>query len=612
MCGIFGYFQRKGRGLSARQLEKMQHRLYHRGPDGQGLFDRAPGMAIGNNRLAIIDVEGGDQPFFTRDGKVGLVQNGEIYNYIELREDLIARGVELHTHSDTEVLLHMFLEFGPDFVHQLTGMFTIAVADGRDGTLWIYRDPLGVKPMFITEFDGDILFASEIKALLDCDIPRVVDTEALHHYMTFGYVPAPWTMFKGVRHLMPGHRMCITKDAVRTECWWDLSTQQTQPITQDEFNDRFINLMRRSVELRMRADVPFGAFLSGGLDSSTIVGLMQQQSSTPIRTFAIGFEDARFDESKFAQIAADRFGTNHSMEVVGPEIVSQWGRTIYFCDQPHSDVSFLPYNQLAKSAVRDHEVKMVLTGDGGDELFGGYQHYTDFFATNPDVTNANMAARYLQHRALIQESEKHSLYSPALSKQTAGLNTTDVAQGWLDKVQHWDLHNQAMWLDVSLLLPGNNLVKPDRMTMAESLEARDPFLDKALAEFAFTVPGDFKIRNGEPRYAYKQAVKDMLGDELTFRKKSMFTVPIGEWFKSVLRPATEVFLSPSRIAERGLFNPDAVQTMMREHFSGNDHTRQLRQLIALELWHLVFIDQKEVSPENASGLINDALMVSSV
>jgi asparagine synthase (glutamine-hydrolysing) len=612
MCGIFGYFQRKGQGLTASQLEQMQRRLFHRGPDGQGLFDAVAGMAIGNNRLAIIDVEGGQQPVISADGRVGLVQNGEIYNYIELREELIARGVQLKTHSDTEVLLHLYLEFGPEFVHKLSGMYTIAIADVREGCMWLYRDPMGVKPLFITENEGTLLFASEIKALLDCGIPRKVDTEALHHYMTFGYVPAPWTMFQGVRHLMPGHRMRITKDAIKTDCWFDLSQQESAPITQDEFNEKFISLMRRSVELRMRADVPFGAFLSGGLDSSTVVALMQQQSDTPIRTFAIGFEDVRFDESKFAQMAADRFGTNHSMEVVGPDIVSQWGRTIYYCDQPHSDVSFLPYNQLAKSAVRDKQVKMVLTGDGGDELFGGYQHYTDFFAKNPNLTPPQMAERYLGHRALIQESEKQNLYSADLTRQTAGLNTVTVAQSWLDKVQHWDLHNQAMWLDVSLLLPGNNLVKPDRMTMAESLEARDPFLDKDLAEFAFTVRGDFKIQHGEPRYAYKQAVKNLLGDELTFRKKSMFTVPIGEWFKSVLRPATEVFLSPKRIESRGLFNPDAVQKMLHDHFNDIDHTRQLRQLIALELWHLVFIDQAEISPENASSLINDALLASTV
>lgn len=607
MCGIFGFFDRDRASLTHDQLVSMGERIAHRGPDGNGVFE-SPGVGIGNMRLAIIDLAGGLQPFISDDGKVALVQNGEIYNYIELRNELLDRGVTLKTRSDTEVLLWLYLLEGKEFVHKLNGMFVIAVADQRTDELLLVRDPLGVKPLYVCEQGSRLYFGSEIKSILDAGVPRRTDHEALHHFLTFGFVPPPFTMFAGIRHLMPGHMVTVSKSGSRAECWWDLSTQQPREISQPEFDEKFLSLLDRSVQMRMRADVPFGAFLSGGLDSSTIVGLMQRHSTHPVRTFAIGFEDPRFDESEFSRQAAERFRTDHTLEFVGPEIVHQWARLVYHCDQPHSDVSFLPYNRLAQLAVK--HVKMALTGDGGDELFGGYEKYTNFFEKHPDG-GPNFARDYHDHISLFTESDKRTLYSPEMFAASQGLDTLDLTTALLDKVPHWDRRNQALWLDVALLLPGNNLVKPDRMGMAESLEARDPFLDKQLAEFAFTVSGEFKMKGNETRAAYKLAVRNLLGDALTYRPKRMFTVPIGEWFRDVLRPATHGLLKSEQFRSRGLFDPARVDQVLADHESGKDQTRQIRQLMALELWHRIFMDQSTLSPQAASEIM-ESVMVAKV
>lgn len=350
------------------------------------------------------------------------------------------------------------------------------------------------------------------------------------------------------------------------------------------------------MRLRMRSDVPFGAFLSGGLDSSSVVGLMGKFTDQPVKTFSIGFHDERFDESAWGQMASDRFGTDHHIEFVGPEIVHKWVSAVYHCDQPHSDVSFLPTMRLSELAVK--HVKMVLTGDGGDELFGGYTKYSGFFNKfGTDQRYELFSKEYHQHITLFSEVDKRGLYSGHQAAKVTGLDSFEITKGWLDQVPQFDRINQALWLDVALLLPGNNLVKPDRMAMAVSLEARDPFLDRRLAEFALSVPGDMKVRGDVTRYGYKLAVRNLLGDELTYRPKRMFTVPIGEWFKDVLSGFTRSLLHSERFLDRGLFEPTVVNRMLDEHESGAvDHTRQIRLLLALEIWFRLFIDRSELDP----------------
>jgi len=601
MCGVYGYFDRKGRGMPQPVVDQMAVSLVHRGPDGRG-EDHRGACAVGNMRLAIIDVEGGDQPFFSDDGSVSVVQNGEIYNYVELRQELAAAGVAFRTHSDTEVLLQLYLRHGAGFLDKLSGMFAIAVADRRTGTMLVARDPIGVKPLFLYD-DGDrLLFASEIKSLLRAGVPRRMDDEALHHYLSYGYVPAPWTLFQGVRHLMPGCLIEVSSTKTEIRRWWDLTRQEQRAWSIEEFKETFTALLSRSVEIRMRADVPFGAFLSGGLDSSTVVGLMGRYTDKPVRTFSIGFHDERFDESEYARQASERFGTDHTLDFVGPEIVADWAKAVYHCDQPHSDVSFLPTMRLSHLAVQ--HVKMVLTGDGGDELFGGYEKYTDFFSR--DVSGQDDQAfsdSYHDHISLFTEDLKRSLYSATQRRVASDWDTRTVTREAVAQVPHWDRRNQAMWLDVSLLLPGNNLVKPDRMAMAVSLEAREPFLDRALTEFAFQVPGSLKLQGNVTRWAYKETVRDLLGPELTDRKKRMFTVPIGEWFKDSLRPLTWALLTEGPFLDRGVFDQETVQQVLERHEQGSaNHTREIRQLVAFELWCRTFLDADGSAPVQVSEL----------
>ncbi|MFM9872941.1 MAG: asparagine synthase (glutamine-hydrolyzing) [Fimbriimonadaceae bacterium] len=594
MCGIQGFFDRSGQ-VSRELCEQMGKCIRHRGPDDRGVFT-SDFAAIGNMRLSIIDLESGHQPMVSADGLVAVVQNGEIYNYVELRAELEGIGYSFNTKSDTEVLLNGFLEWGVGFVARLTGMFAIAIWDGRSDDLHVFRDALGVKPMFLCKSGDRVFFGSEIKAILAAGVQRKVCNEALHHFLSYGFVPPPYTLFAEIRHLMPGWFVTISPTGLTETQWWNPEQTEVKPIEEAAFVDQFNELLEESVRLRMRADVPFGAFLSGGLDSSSIVGMMGRFTDQPVKTFSIGFHDERFDEAMWGRMASERFGTDHHVEYVGPEIVHKWVSAVYHCDQPHSDVSFLPTMRLSELAVQ--HVKMVLTGDGGDELFGGYTKYSSYFQKNGvNQSRDEFIQGYHRHITLFSEEEKIGLYSGVQAHRVSSLESVDITKAWVEKVPQFDRINQALWLDIALLLPGNNLVKPDRMAMAVSLEARDPFLDKYLAEFALSVPGDLKVRGDVTRYGYKKAVQELLGDELTYREKRMFTVPIGEWFKDVLAGFTRSLLHSDRFAERGLFEPSLVNDMLEEHESGvRDHTRQIRLLLALEIWFRLFIDRSELNP----------------
>lgn len=336
-------------------------------------------MALGNQRLSIIDLDQGHQPFVSDDGQISVVQNGEIYNYIELAKELADEGRPCKTHSDTEVLLRLYERDGIDFIHKLNGMFTIAIYDGRKDELLLVRDRIGVKPLYLYEQNNRFLFASEIKSILAAGIPREMDPEALYHFLTYNYVPPPFTMFKGVRHLMPGEAMRIGRNSSQTFKWWDLGQISTETKSESAWIEEFNDVLEDAVRLRLRSDVPFGAFLSGGVDSSSVVGYMAQNMSEPVNTFCIGFHEKKFDESAYAQEASDRFQTRHVMEKMDPNMMDLWPLATYFCDQPHGDVSFLPTYRVAELAVK--HVKVVLTGDGGDELFAGYDKYRNFFRT---------------------------------------------------------------------------------------------------------------------------------------------------------------------------------------------------------------------------------------
>lgn len=589
MCGIYGYFDRAGQSLPADVLGAMDASLVHRGPDDSGVFS-ADGAAVGNRRLSIIDIDGGHQPFVSDDGRIALVQNGEIFNHVELRAELQRQGVRFASdHSDTEVLLRLYEREGLDFLHRLNGMFAIAIYDARgaEPVVSLVRDRIGVKPLFIRDDGRRVVFGSEIKALLPALAGRpMLDLPALQHYLAYNFVPPPFTLFDGIRHVMPGTVVSITRSGSRTRRWWSLADQHVGLHGFAEWQDAFIGLLDDAVRLRLRSDVPFGAFLSGGVDSSSVVALMARHVREPVRSFCIGFPDVRFDESPYARDAARRFGTLHREQIVQPDLLDDWSRVLWHCDQPHGDASFMPTLKVSELAAR--EVKVVLTGDGGDELFAGYDKYASFMADPAlrDLPAADFARHYVEHTGLFGADARAALFQPWLRARLAGVDSVrDVAAPWFEQASHFDRVNQMLYLDMMLLLPGNNLVKPDRMGMAVSIEARTPFLDWRMMEFAFRAPGDTKLRDGDKKHWFKRAVEPLIGSDLAHRRKQMFTVPIGEWFRGPRRQwLHDLLFAPGAIGAT-LFDPAQVRRLFEDHVAGRaNRTRELRALAALELW----------------------------
>lgn len=593
MCGIYGYFDRSGAAFPEGTLHEMDRLLTHRGPDDSGHMHFSHG-AIGNRRLSIIDIDGGHQPMSAAEGKVSVVQNGEIYNFVELTEMLRRDGIHLRTRSDTEVLLALYLRDGVDFVRHLNGMFAIAVHDGRGDrpVLHLYRDRMGVKPLYVHDDGTRLVFASEIKPIFATGVRPVANREALHHFLVLNYVPPPLTAFEGIRHVAPGGRLSISPTGMVEDQWWRLADLEPEPMKLADASAELLALLDDAVRIRLRADVPFGAFLSGGIDSSTVTGLMSMHMSRPVDTFSIGFEDQRFDETRHAEAVARRFGTNHRHEIVSPRMLDRWPEVLGHLEQPHGDVSFMPTLRVAELAAS--ETKMVLTGDGSDELFAGYDKYRDFFHADASFTDDTAFANSYMDSALtlFPETSLHdTLYSQGAARAVSGVSTRNLIAGHLADVPQFDHLTRALYLDSLLLLPGNNLVKPDRMGMAVSLEARTPFLDYRIVELAFRMSADLKLRNGETKHVLKHTVRPLLGASLTDRSKQMFTVPVGEWLKQDLAGHARDMLLTDRFNDRGLFQPDTVHVLLESHIQGSrNNTREVRALMALEHWHRLFID----------------------
>jgi len=590
MCGIFGYWNRQRQDLSGATLNAMANALKHRGPDDEGIRHQPRrGVAIGNRRLSIIDLGGGHQPFVSDDGLIAVVQNGEIFNHVELAVELRTQGVRLDTHSDTEVILRLYEREGIACLRRLNGMFAIAIDDAREDALYLTRDRIGVKPLYVHDDGQRMVFGSELKALWPALTRKPgMDLEAIHHYLTFNYVPAPWTAFEGVRHVMPGTWQRYTRSGgVQTQRWWSLADQREQDHDFDAWAEEFMALLDDATRIRLRADVPFGAFLSGGVDSSTIVGLMARHVKEPVKTFCIGFEDPRYDESAYAAQAAQRFCCKHTAEVAELNMLDRWPMVLYHLDQPHGDASFMPTLRVSELAAK--HVKVVLTGDGGDELFAGYDKYAQFFA-RPDtlsLSQTDFKRSYFDSISLFSPKAKAALYRPEVRARLAGVDSfSEAAAPWFEEARHFDRINQALYLDMQLLLSGNNLVKPDRMGMAVSIEARTPFLDWRMMEFAFRSRGATKLSaQGDKKHWFKRAAVPLIGEDLAYRKKQMFTVPIGDWFKGGLHGWLRQTLTGSEVIGQ-LFEPVVVNRMLDQHRdSSGNFTRELRALAALALWH---------------------------
>ncbi len=626
MCGIAGFISKeKNSPVRAREilLDKMCGIITHRGPDEQGTVVRER-AALGMRRLSIIDLKSGQQPIYTEDGNLAIVFNGEIYNFRELKKDLERRGHRFKTNSDTETIVHAFEEFGENCLEHLRGMFAFAIWNFREESLFIARDRVGKKPLFyaVTK-TGDFVFGSELKTLLTHrEIEREIDFAALDAYLTFGYVPEEFCIFKNVQKLAPAHFLTFKNGEIQTEKYWDFNYAKTENVkSETEYIEILREKIKDAVNVRLISEVPLGAFLSGGVDSSSVVAMMSQISDAPVKTFSIGFNEDTFDELKYARVAAEHFKTEHHEFVVTPDLVEIVDELIWHFDEPFADSSALPTFMVAKMA-REF-VTVVLSGDGGDELFAGYSRYvTDKrrsgFARLPKAIRQNVLQavaeklphafygknylhnvsldavdRYIDSVSQFNGARKKLLYSKDFQSKlngAAGAGERNFKQ-FAESVSTGETIDKLLYLDSKTYLPSDILTKVDRMTMANSLEARVPLLDHKLIEFVVAMPANLKLKNLETKYIFKKAMEGTVPRSILYRKKQGFGLPISEWINAQLREKIHGDLSDRRFSERGYFEKSYVQTLLNEHAKGRrDHSHALWLLWMLELWHRKFVD----------------------
>lgn len=585
MCGIAGYVNIPVNDNNF--IINYTNSIKHRGPDEDGYY-KTTNACIINTRLSIIDLSTGRQPFVSDCGKIAIVQNGEIYNFIEVRHELIKLGYIFKTQSDTEVILNSYIHWGEDFVEKLNGMFAIAIIDQKLNKLLLYRDRLGVKPLYIYRKNDVILFSSEIKSFLKYpDFDKSINYQSIHNYFIFNYIPIPETIFKFVNHIKPGHKCIIDLSdfSVKFHKYWSLENKSSDLIlSEEEYIDSINDLLVDATKIRLRSDVPIGAFLSGGLDSSLICAYAKDIVGTTFNTYTIGFREKEFDESAYAKYIAEKYQLNNKVKYLEEDIISMWGKVTWYNDQPHGDISFIPTFILSEFAAKDH--KVVLTGDGGDELFAGYTKHLAL------ANNQAESSDYFDSISLFKENQSISnLYSSTFNSRVDINYAYNLYLETLKEVSNYDDINKGLYFDVAQLLPGNNLVKPDKMAMANSLETRSPFLDYRFYEMMFRVPGNYKLRENETKYILKKLSLRHFPHEHVYRKKQMFTVPIGEWFKNKLSGYLIEITSSEIFKSRDIFNYETVDAMVSSHISGKaNYTRELRAIVNLEIWFKKFID----------------------
>ncbi len=624
MCGICGAIHFDGEPVTRQRLRGMNERLRHRGPDGDGYFiDGNFGMAM--RRLKIIDIAGSDQPLYNEDGSVALVFNGEIYNYRELRRRLAARGHRFKTDGDGETIAHLYEEYGGDAVQHLRGMFALALWDARRGSLLLARDRFGQKPLYYYRDGRVFVFASEIKAILaHSNVPVVsrftADPSALADYLSFGYVPGPETAFRGIRMLTPASLLEIDREnKVSERRYWDLGdlTPPNLSAKAETYIGELREKLDEAVKLRLVSDVPLGAFLSGGIDSSMIVALMRRHSNGVIKTFSIGFEgDDSFDESPYAERAARDLGTQHQCFRVQPEALSLLSELVWQHDQPFADSSAIPTYLVSK--LTREQVTVALTGDGGDELFAGYERFyaadlmrklsflpppilrgaAKWLGFLPEGTGyydpVKRARRFLRAGSQRLEEAYFDLVrvfsAELLAEVCPGADSHSASlTAYLSASQAHPIANLVA-ANMQSYLPDDLLIKADRCSMLASLEARAPFLDHELAEYVAGIPFNLKLKGSRTKHVLKEAARGLLPEAIIERKKHGFGIPLGAWLRRDMGRARELLLS-QRARQRGILEMEAVERLIDEHERGwRDHSRQLWALLTLEEWHRQFVD----------------------
>lgn len=622
MCGIVGIVDLRERRLPGELLLRAMNDLQqHRGPDGEG-FHVAPGVGFGHRRLSIIDLEGGRQPIYNEDRSVVLTFNGEIFNFQALRDELIGHGHHFITQSDAEVIVHAWEQWGADCLQRFNGMFAFALWDERRATLFMARDRLGLKPLFHAEVDGQLVFASELKALLrHPGIDRQIDPQAVEEYFGFGYVPDPKTIYRGVRKLPPGCCIEVRRGGrVQPRQYWDvpLMGERMPAVEAARYGEALREQLREAVRLRLVSDVPLGAFLSGGIDSSAVVAMMREIGAGHILTCSIGFDEPRFDETRYARMVAEAKGTDHKAEMVQATDYSLLERLVDIYDEPYADSSAIPTYRVCELARR--HVTVALSGDGGDEAFIGYRRHRLFAMEEgfrarlplglrkavfgplgrfypkldwaPRVVRGkttfqalarDSVAAYFHGISICPDEMRRQLFSGDFHRELGGYQAVEVFRDHVHGKRFSDALAMVQYLDYKTYLPGDVLTKVDRASMAHGLEVRAPFLDYRFVEWTAQLPSSAKLQGGEGKRVLKRALEPLLPHEVLYRPKMGFAVPLGMWFRGSLKEHIAEVVRGERLANCGLFEPAALRRLVAEHQSGRrDHSAPLWALLMFD------------------------------
>jgi len=584
-------------------------------------------VGLAMRRLSIIDLKSGHQPIHNQDRTAWIVFNGEIYNYRQLREQLEKLGHKFYTDSDTEAIVHAYDQYGTDCPKHLRGMFAFAIWDERTKSLFLARDRVGKKPLLYADLDGELVFGSEFTALLEHPrLSRDVDFEAIHYYLSFICVPAPLTAYRAIRKLEPGHWLLWRNGEIKTERYWQLDFSKKISINEKEAGERVVELLREAVRVRLMSEVPLGAFLSGGIDSSAVVALMAQESSEKVKTFSIGFDEQDFSELHHARRVAEHVGADHHEFVVRPDAMGILPTLVEHYGEPFADSSAIPSYYVSRE-TRNY-VTVALNGDGGDETFAGYQRYAamriaqkygNLPGTLRDGVISNVVAalpgfdarqnplrkikrfiaaaslspveRYFRWVSAFDEAGKQNLYTDDFRHETANFRAPSILEPWFAKANGSGIVDAALLTDTMTYLPNDLLVKMDIASMTVSLEARSPFLDHHLMEFAASLPEDLKLRRLTTKYLLKRVLKKLVPAKNLNRTKMGFGVPINHWFRGAMQPFLRQTLLSDKSLARGLFKPQTVRQLVEQHVAAKaDHSQRLWSLLMLELWFERFID----------------------
>ncbi len=615
MCGITGYFDTTQSAETLNpKIKKMTDLILHRGPDGEGYYVKN-GIALGHRRLSIIDLAAGAQPMSNSDGTAWIIFNGEIYNFPELREQLLKSNYPFRTHSDTEVIIALYEKYGTELLQKINGMFAFAIWDEPRKRLFIARDRLGKKPLFYYWDNQRLIFGSEMKSILaEPEVSREVSESSVNMFFNFGFIPAPHSIFKNIKKIMPGHYAICSEGYFSQHKYWDVNFQPVEQADKAKLENELYELLYNAVKRRLISDVPLGAFLSGGIDSSSVVGLMSIVNEKPVETFTIGFEEGDYSEAEDARFIAENFKTNHQEMVVKPSSVGILRDTVWHFDEPFGDSSAIPTYYVSQMARK--YVTVILSGDGGDEMFAGYTRYQrmekmsvydkwpdwlknkvvgplgNMLPLNFPAKNRLMAIANNGEFGLgIYPYIKPKIFSQDLIESFEKNPLTRFHFPQIEQYDHLHPLSQRQYLDIKLYLPDDILMKVDKMSMKHSLETRAPLLDYTIAEFAAKLPPEFHIRNGEGKDFLKNVVSRFLPNEIFNKPKHGFSIPKKLWFKKELKDFSHDVLLSSKAGSRPYFNRQMVEKVLNTHSSNEkDYSKWIWCLLNFELWHNLFID----------------------